>query len=238
MRNILYIIFTFSFFFAKAQNLVIDNSFEKRVQSIMLKQGVPPPLPCENFKSKKPNSSKSKSIHFSYYSTPEASEGNKYASLIVKSKNNKESRANAIKLTLCQPLQKDSVYNFSIMVLGQPNVQYNEVPFQVILCNNCKEAEEKGWKKNPALVQFNLPSNLAFAQNWIELNGYYKAQGGEKFIMIYNLKPEKKTKIQHLAYKNESDYLIYVDDVKLYLKNKNQNCTLKKESKKSVPKFE
>ncbi|MES2836630.1 MAG: hypothetical protein V4667_03825 [Bacteroidota bacterium] len=238
MKILISLLFVFCSLFVRAQNLVKDNSFEKKVQSITLKQGSPPPLPCENFKSKRPSSVNSKKIHYSYYPKPEAVDGFRYASLLVKSKNSKEYSANAIKLTLCEPLQKDSVYQFSIKVLGEPNVQYSEIPFQVLLCNNCKESEEKGWKNNPSMVQF-LPTNeLIFSQTWTELKGFYKAFGGEKFVMIYNFKPGKKTKIQNIEHKNEGNYVVYVDDVKLYLNNKNINCLPQKQRKKNVPKFQ
>jgi hypothetical protein len=238
MKILISLLFLCCSFSLRAQNLVKDNSFEKRVQTTTLKQGAPPPLPCENFKSKRPSSVNSKKLHFSYYPKPEAVDGLRYASLLVKSKNSKEYSANAIKLTLCEALQKDSVYNFSIKVLGEPNVQYKEIPFQILLCNYCKESEEKGWKNNPSMVQFLPTSELNFSQSWIELKGIYKAFGGEKFVVIYNFKPGKKTKIQNVEHKNEGNYVVYVDDVKLYLNNKNTNCLPQKQRKKNVPKFQ
>ena len=213
---ILKILFFFYCCHLGGQNLVINGDFENtyKIPKNISELGFARPWNSPNFGTPDLFSTKSKKqkvqIPFNSIGNQEAYSGNFYAGIYVShgGAGLDISIIEFLQGELIEPLKDNQVYQISFYYSLADKSSYSGTSLGVYLSDKRLYPTDKFPKKYKYSVKTSNLEQLSDKTNWIEFSELYKAEGGEKFIIIGEMETETKNKVKRDAI----DYVYYYID--------------------------
>jgi OmpA-OmpF porin, OOP family len=240
MKGIVFIPFILFSFILKSQNLVLDSSFENKINCpksfsnkglrFITKNWYVPTKATSDYFNKCGFGDGGVPRNFAGNRSPKS--GNAYAGIVVYSKKDINYRE-YLETSFYSPMLKDSLYCVKLS-LCRPTYFLNSVNRLGIYFS--KSEVKKKTQENLSFrpqIQFDSEILLSIGNNWKCIIATYKANGGEQFLTLGNFDSDSKTKIRtneppkkfknrYLEFNNQAYF--YIDDISVTPLSSNSEC--------------